>query len=245
MKDRAHFLCALLKKRYDPAQILVRLALRRALAGCESVLDVGCGAHCWTFRELGFSNTTGIEAYEPAFQEAVRLNTHDHLVLGDARNLERWFEPRQFDACVAVDVIEHLRKEDGLRVMRQMEQIARQRVVFFTPSGFLPQGHRTPGDLQSHLSGWEPREMRAYGYRVSGYLGPKHLRGQHHLLIRPALPWGVVSLFGHLLWTRYHAEAAAAMLCVKSLAGTPAPHAAKVLPSRVGAYAPCPPLVRT
>lgn len=245
MKNRARLLCTLLKRRYDPAQILIRLALRRALAGCENVLDVGCGARCWTLRDLGLSNTTGIEAYEPAFREAERLKTHDHLVFGDARNLDRWFEPRQFDACVAVDVIEHLRKEDGLRLMRQMEQVALKRVVFFTPSGFLPQGHRVPGDLQSHLSGWEPREMKAYGYQVSGFLGPKRLRGQHHLLIRPSLPWGLVSLFGHFLWTRYHPEAAAAMLCVKCLQPTPVPEAQKVTAPKPGDFAACRPMIRT
>ena len=144
-----------------------------------------------------------------------------------------------------MDVIEHLRKEEGLQLMRQMELLARKRVIFFTPNGFLPQGHRVPGDLQSHLSGWEPPEMDAYGYRVAGFLGPKHLRGQHHRLIRPAVPLGLVSLFGHLLWTRYHPTAAAAMLCVKNLEGKEAPKVAISFTPQQRKYAPCPPMGRT
>lgn len=221
MTNRLGLLFTLLRKRHDPAQILVRLALRKALAGCETVLDVGCGARCYTLRDLGVGHLTGVEAYHPAFLEAERLKTHDQLVLGDARELDRWFPPGAFDACVAMDVIEHLRKEDGLKLMRQMERVSRRRVIFFTPSGFLPQGHRVPGDLQAHLSGWEPREMAAYGYRVGGFLGPKRFRGQHHLLRKPALPWGVLSLLAHFLWSRHHPESAAAILCVKHLEGAP------------------------
>jgi hypothetical protein len=140
------------------------------------------------------------------------------LVLGDVCNLAEYFKPRQFDACVALDVIEHLTKADGLKLMEQMELIAARRVVFFTPNGFLPQGHKTPGDRQAHLSGWEPAEMRRCGYRVAGFLGPKSLRGQRHVLKRrPALFWGMVSLAGHFLWTRRHTANAAALLCYKTV----------------------------
>lgn len=234
MKNRFQLIRTLLRKRHDPAQILVRLGLRRALAGCESILDVGCGACCSTFRDMGVSRLAGIEAYEPAFREAERRRTHDELVLGDACELDRWFEPRQFDACVAVDVIEHLSKEDGLRLMGQMERVARRRVVFFTPCGFLPQLHRVPGDRQAHLSGWEPQEMLAHGYRVQGFLGPKFLRGPQHRLIQPALAWGLVSLCAHLLWTRRHPAASAAILCVKDFTGLPSPQ-----PQSAAAKPPC------
>jgi hypothetical protein len=73
------------------------------------------------------------------------------------------------------------------------------------------------GDLQVHLSGWEPSEMKGYGYRVIGMLGPKCLRGEYHMLKwRPRIFWGLVSLLGHLLWTRWHPSQAASMLCVKT-----------------------------
>jgi hypothetical protein len=87
--------------------------------------------------------------------------------------------------------------------------------------------------------------MNAYGYRVSGFLGPKRLRGQHHLLIRPALPWGVVSLLAHFLWTRRHPDAAAAMLCVKELDGAPVAQAQSIPPPKKTEYAGCRPMIRT
>ena len=199
--------------------MVVKSALRKALSGCESVLDVGCGASP-TMRQLGVSHPVGIDGYKPSVDRAKQLKTHDEMVHGDVRELDRYFRPKQFDACVALDVIEHLAKPDGAKLMRDMEKIAAKKVIFFTPCGFLPQRHATNDDLQEHLSGWEPAEMRNYGYDVIGLLGPKRLRGEYHAIKgRPRIFWGIVSLGGHILWTRNHPEKAAAILCVKDLTG--------------------------
>jgi hypothetical protein len=219
MKSGTALTLELLKQKSDPAEIVVKLALRKALLGCKSVLDVGCGASP-IMRQLGVSPLTGIEGYKPSVDQARKLNTHDEIIHGDARELDRHFRPKQFDACVALDVIEHLVKDDGIKLMRAMEKIAAKKAIFFTPSGFLPQRHAANDDLQEHLSGWEPSEMTGYGYNVTGLLGPKNLRGEYHAIKgRPRIWWGAVSLVGHFLQTRNHPEKAAAILCVKDLTG--------------------------
>jgi hypothetical protein len=219
MKSAAALISSLLRQKSDPAEIVVKLAIRKALSGCQSVLDVGCGASP-ALRQLGVSRPVGIDGYKPSVDKARELNTHDEMVLGDVRELDRYFRPRQFDACVALDVIEHLVKEDGIKLMQAMERIAAKKVVFFTPSGFLPQKHAANDDLQEHLSGWEPSEMTGYGYRVTGLLGPKRLRGEYHVIKKsPRVFWGMISLFEHFVWTRSHPGKAAAILCVKDLSG--------------------------
>ena len=216
MRSRTSLILLLLKQGLDPAQILTRLALRKALVGCENVLDVGCGK-VMTLRWLGVKHATGIEGYAPDLEEARRCHSHDELVLGNVLELDRHFKPGQFDAVIAMDVIEHLTKEDGLRLMRAMEDIARRKVVFLTPSGFLPQHHIEKSDLQEHLSGWEAAEMKQHGYEVIGLLGPKTLRGEFHVIKRrPKLFWAVISLLGHFFWTRWVPEKAAAIFCVKT-----------------------------
>jgi SAM-dependent methyltransferase len=219
MQGRTGFILKLARAGLDPAQIVVELELRKALLGCESVLDVGCGISP-VLRRMGVPRTTGIDGYEPDHLEARRRKTHDELVLGDIRNLEARFKPGQFDACIAMDVIEHLNKEEGVALIRAMETIARKKVVVFTPNGFLPQRHATNLDLQAHLSGWEAAEMKQYGFLVAGLLGPKSLRGEYHLLKhRPKLVWGFVSLLAHFCWIRSHPEKAAAIFCVKNKTG--------------------------
>jgi SAM-dependent methyltransferase len=217
MRSRVSLVFLLLKQGFDPGAIVTRLALRQALQGCERVLDVGCGSSM-NLRWLGIKHPTGIEAYRPAYEAAIQRNTHDQLVLGDVRRLDQHFQPGQFDACIALDVIEHLTKEDGFKLIAQMERLAAKKVVFLTPSGFLPQHHHERDDLQEHLSGWEPSEMEQRGYRVLGLLGPKSLRGEEHVLKRrPRLFWGLVSLLGHFFYTRRRPAQAAAILCVKTM----------------------------
>jgi len=217
MRSRIGLICLLLKKKHDPSQILVKLAIRDALEGCESVLDIGCGT-APTMRELAVTRTVGVEGYRPFFEQAQKEKLQDELVECDVRELDKHFQPKQFDACVALDLIEHLTKADGLELIRSMENIAKKRSIFFTPSGFLPQRNAANDDLQAHFSGWEPEEMQKLGYKVIGLLGPKRLRGEYHMLKNRPLPfWALVSFASQLLWSKSHPEQAAAILCVKDL----------------------------
>lgn len=216
MHGRLKLISVLLKQGMEPGQIVTRLALRRVLVDSESVLEVGCGKTP-NMKWLGIENSTGLDGFAPYLEQARREKLHKELVLGDARELEKYFKPGQFDTVIALDLIEHLPKEDGLRMMKSMERIAGRKVVIFTPSGFLPQRSYDDNSLQEHLSGWEASEMQQWGYHVIGLLGPKKLRGEIHFLKwRPKIFWGMVSLLAHFLWTRWDPANAAAILCVKT-----------------------------
>jgi hypothetical protein len=61
--------------------------------------------------------------------------------------------------------------------------------------------------------------MEMKGYRITGLLGPKHLRGEHHSLkFRPTVFWGAISFAGQMLVSGTPKKAAA-ILCVKELSG--------------------------
>lgn len=162
---------------------------------------------------------TGIDGHQPSLEQARSNRTHDEYVLGNVIRLGDSFPGRHFDACVGLDVIEHLPKEEGWRMLEQMERLATKRVVIATPNGFMPQKSKD-GDLQEHLSGWTTVEMRERGYQVFGMYGPKYLRGEYHRIIRnPRAIWTLVSLFRHYASTRTQPEQSAALFCVKRLNG--------------------------
>jgi hypothetical protein len=216
MRNMISLSWTLLRNGFEPNSIVTLLELRHVLKGCNSVLDVGCGSSS-SLRHFGFKSLTGIEGYLPDAEKARKNGTHDELLHGDVRFLDKIFQPGQFDACVAMDVIEHLTKEDGMRLIRAMERSASKKVIIFTPSGFLPQGHTENADLQQHLSGWEPAEMKLLGYTVMGMLGPKSLRGEYHVLRRhPKIFWGMVCILAHFIWARRLPAKAAAILCLKT-----------------------------
>ena len=76
---------------------------------------------------------------------------------------------KSVDTVFALDFIEHLEKEDGLRMLREAERVARRQIVVYTPHGFFPQSYDDPdkrdrwgmdgGYWQTHRSGWEPEDF--------------------------------------------------------------------------------------
>jgi len=72
-----------------------------------------------------------------------------------------------FDAIVLTDVLEHLEKADGMRLISEVERVSSSVVGIFTPLGFMPQHFASTQDswgfeeveLQTHRSGWLPGDF--------------------------------------------------------------------------------------
>ncbi len=191
--------------------------MRKELADCRSCLDVGCGNRSF-IPLLEFEHTVGVEYYGPALEDARKAGTHNGFCHADVKDIKNHFSEKQFDCCVALDVIEHLTKEDGFNLIKDMERIARKKILLFTPNGFLPQTSLYDNDLQEHLSGWSADEMKALGFKVFGMYGPKFMRGeQHQHRFKPAALSGIVAAFLHFAFTRWLPHYAAAIVCVKEV----------------------------
>ncbi len=192
-------------------------AVRKELAGCRTCLDVGCGPQSF-IRFLGFDYTVGVEYFAPALEEAKRAATHNDFCFADVTEIDRHFSENQFDCVVALDVIEHLTKEDGYKLINDMERIARKKILLFTPNGFLPQHSLYDNDLQVHLSGWTAQEMQSLGFKVIGLMGPRFMRGeQYKHKFKPAALFGIVTAFLHFAFTRWRPKYAAAIVCVRDV----------------------------
>jgi len=46
-------------------------------------------------------------------------------------------ESKSFDIVIAMDLIEHLPKSDGYKLLYEMERIARKACMIMTPNGFV------------------------------------------------------------------------------------------------------------
>lgn len=56
----------------------------------------------------------------------------------DIRNIKSFdvFMDKSFDVVMALDVLEHVEEQTALRIMGQMERIARKKIIIYTPSKF-------------------------------------------------------------------------------------------------------------
>ena len=87
---------------------------------------------------------------------------------GDAFLLSRYFSSNLFDLITALDVIEHQSKEDGGKLIEMVEHLGCARIIFSTPLGELWIGE-DKREYQTHLSGWQPEEFTAIGYKCLVY----------------------------------------------------------------------------
>jgi hypothetical protein len=142
------------------------------LLPCEVLLDVGCGIKpqryvrptihicCEPFAEYVNHLQQDIAVLEQRDRTYVVLN------MGWSDAVDH-FPPNSVDTVFLIDVIEHLEKEEGKKLLALTEKIARKQVAIFTPLGFMPQYHPdgkdawglNGADWQEHKSGWVPEDF--------------------------------------------------------------------------------------
>ncbi|MCX6777202.1 MAG: class I SAM-dependent methyltransferase [Candidatus Micrarchaeota archaeon] len=197
--------------------------LRREFEGCKSFLDLGCGKESPVKYFSNEFSSVGVDVYEPYITESRSKGIHNKYFLMDVRKLK--FKPKSFDIVLALDLIEHLTKKEGERLLREMERIAKKKVIVFTPNGLFCDEMRDENVHQIHKCGWTVSEMRERGYRVVGINGIKLLRGRGKLAHLQGKDG--ISHYAHYLWWiisditqvfAYHfPEHAFQMLCVKDV----------------------------
>lgn len=184
---------------------------------CNTLLDIGCG----TSSPVQFCSKriykVGVDAYIPAIKESKKKKIHNKYYHINVNDLRKTFKEKSFDCVIAYDLIEHLSKKDGKKLIMEMERIAKKKVIIFTPNGFLEQGPEFGNKFQIHLSGWSSKEMSKRGYRIIGMNGHKALRGKMTVIrYKPKFFWYIISEFSQI-FVRYIPNKAFQILCVKNM----------------------------
>ncbi len=191
--------------------------LDHTLGNCQTILDVGCGGNSPLHHLPRRKYTVGVDGYAPDIESSKKNNWHDLYYVSDIQTINKQFPLKSFDAVIALDVIEHLHKPAGEKLLAALEAIAQKRVIVLTPNGFIRQAGRD-NKLQEHLSGWSVADLEAHGYTVQGMYGWKPLRKEEaSLRFRPKLFWGFLSELTHHAYTRNHPEYAFSLMAWKDV----------------------------
>jgi hypothetical protein len=198
-------------------RVLRRLVLD---GGCDSLLDVGCGENSPVGRfatEIRFR--VGVDTHLPSIERSRGAGIHSEYVVANVLEIGSRFAARSFDCVTLLEVVEHLPRAEGERLLEQCERIARQKVVVSTPNGFLFQAATPDNPFQEHVSGWTVDDFVSRGYEVTGIAGWKPLRGP---LMRPS--WRPHAIFRRLSlvtepWFESRPRQAFQLLCVKKISG--------------------------
>ncbi|PKM92362.1 MAG: SAM-dependent methyltransferase [Euryarchaeota archaeon HGW-Euryarchaeota-1] len=194
-----------------------RQELEKELEGCESFLDLACGINTPIQNYSKKYYSVGVDLFEPSVEGSKQKGLHTEYCIMSVLDIDKKFKENSFDCVVALDLIEHLEKKEGLKLMSMMEKIAKKKVIIFTPNGFLPQGEHFENVWQIHKSGWNVEEMQEKGYDVIGINGWKPLRGEMAKnKYSPAFFWNRISDITQL-FTRKNPKFAFQILCVKEI----------------------------
>lgn len=144
--------------------------IRRRLLPGEVVVDVGPGIQPQTLTDPRVHIC--VDAHRPyveRLQSEIGDDPHYVLINSTWDVALKAMPARSVDCVYALDVIEHMEKEDGMAFLREAERVARRQIVIFTPLGFYPQTYDDPsqpdrwgmdgGFWQTHRSGWLPEDF--------------------------------------------------------------------------------------
>ncbi len=183
-----------------------------------SVLDLGCGSNPPLLRAMHPRMYYGVDAYKPSIDAVIhRCESHQlfHYKF-EVGNLDSvHFAENEFDVVVCVDVIEHLSKDNGLKLIESAKHWASKFVYISTPNGFLRQDPYDSNSFQEHLSGWSIKEFDSLGFEpIRGGGGLKILRKREmqpdawshvsgsSLRWKPKFFWSVLSGFSQVIFNR-------------------------------------------
>lgn len=145
--------------------------LKRELGDCRSVLDLGCGPSSPLQYCKNVKYSVGVEAFNPYLKESVNKKIHNEYIEKKIEEID--FPEKSFDAVIMIEVLEHLTKQAGYKILKKAEKWARKKVVISTPNGFFPMRKVDGNDGQRHLSGWKVNELIRKGYDCNGLAGFK------------------------------------------------------------------------
>lgn len=152
------------------------MRLQKELQNCNSVLDLGCGQSSMLKYIHNIKFSTGVEIWKPYIYESELLGIHTEYINMDVTKFET---SRPYDATICVDVIEHIEKNNALKLINKMKKWSIKKIIIIVPNGYLENGD--PYDdgnvYQHHLSGWSPKDFTDLGFEVIGFNGYKYCRG--------------------------------------------------------------------
>lgn len=135
---------------------------------------------------------------------------------GNVLNIENFFKENEFDAIFALDLIEHIEKEDGKKLINKLIKISKDLIIIYTPNGFLPQKGTIDNPYQEHKSGWDITDFKAFKFEVVGLLGHKIFRGEYHKLQKPFFINYLLRNLSFILTNKIIPEKDAALLAIRS-----------------------------
>lgn len=147
--------------------------IKKIVKNPRTVLDIGCGdgelmsVICDPSWEI-----TGIDIYKKSLDLAKSKSIYSVLVKGEVINECQKLvkQKKKYDLVFCSQLIEHITKKDGERLISLMQKLASKIIFISTPRGYVDQYDKylELNPFHEHLSGWTVEDFNKLGFRVVG-----------------------------------------------------------------------------
>jgi SAM-dependent methyltransferase len=139
----------------------------------KTVLDIGCGeGKIMGLIKQDSWKVVGIDIHGEAVRKAKKSGVYDEVFQGDlVKTLEKLVrQKKKYDLVFCSQVIEHITREEGNKLLDLSDKLAKKRIYMGTPRGFMVQPEEFLGQnpYQKHKSGWSELDFTSRGYTVYG-----------------------------------------------------------------------------
>jgi len=140
----------------------------------RAILDVGIGFGKFGFLAREYTDVwhgnyfkwktriDGIEAFEPYVGDLQRA-IYDNIYLGEALELLEGIEKRRYDLIICSDMLEHVLKVQGMRILGEMKRVSANSIVVL-PVMPSPQVDVYENEYERHRAIWSSNELIAFGH---------------------------------------------------------------------------------
>jgi ubiquinone/menaquinone biosynthesis C-methylase UbiE len=135
----------------------------------NTLVDVGCGrglvgALMRIYRRP--SRLVAMDAFDLSLAFCRKHDLYDEYTKVDITSLPLPFCDKEFDVATCIEVIEHVPKQVGLKLLCELERIS-YKVIVTTPTDFFRQECFDENPFQQHLSQWTIRDFTSRDFTAS------------------------------------------------------------------------------
>lgn len=125
----------------------------------KAIIDLGCGIGDWGYllrtRKEGEFYLHGVD-YNKERLEKIPRGIYDRLTVKDFRKSVCLDEFYHYSLCI--QVIEHLEREKGFKLLREINNKCTIKSIVTTPLGYM--------EDEYHFSGWSEYDLQSFGYKT-------------------------------------------------------------------------------
>lgn len=151
-----------------------------AMVRGNRILDLGCGYGHWghllkthyTSLRSEPTHVTAVDIFEGNVEFCQRLGLYDAVIQQDVVAYLSALPAGSFDTVIATELIEHFTREDGTRMLEEIERVTAKVAILSTPNfaAYRGGGETMVGfnEWEHHLSQWTKADFAQRNYKVFG-----------------------------------------------------------------------------